>query len=116
MRLEYASEKEVPFLQKKCGLLNLGEWAATAAGKGEAAVRWTWHNQYSTTIHAINSIIVKLSPLTRITPLYRGWTGATLPEAFFKPDALGFRGGVEYGFSSTTTDRAQAVRGGLANL
>ena len=35
--------------------------------------------------------------------------GATLPEAFFKPDALGFRGGVEYGFSSTTTDRAQAV-------
>ena len=72
-------------------------------------MRWTWHNQYSTTIHAINSIIVKLSPLTRITPLYRGWMGATLPEAFFKPDALGFRGGVEYGFSSTTTDRAQAV-------
>ncbi|EOD31475.1 hypothetical protein EMIHUDRAFT_231872 [Emiliania huxleyi CCMP1516] len=109
--LEYASVDEVPFLQKKCGWLHLGEWAATAAGKGEpGAVRWTWHNQYSTTIHAINSIIVKLSPLTRITPLYRGWTGATLPEAFFKPDALGFRGGVEYGFSSTTTDRAQAVQ------
>ncbi|EOD32716.1 hypothetical protein EMIHUDRAFT_230507 [Emiliania huxleyi CCMP1516] len=108
--LEYASMEEVPFLQKKCGWLHLGEWAATAAGKGEpAAVRWTWHNQYSTTIHAINSIIVKLSPLTRITPLYRGWAGATLPEAFFKPDAFGFRGGVEYGFSSTTTDRAQAV-------
>ena len=110
VRLVYASEKEVPFLQKKCGWLHLGEWVATAAGKGEpAAVRWKWNNQYTTTIHAINSIIVKLSPLTRITPLYRGWRGATLPEAFFKLDALGFRGGVEYGFSSTTTDRAQAV-------
>jgi len=108
--LEYASMEKVPFLQKKCGWLHLGEWVATAAGKGEsAAVRWTWHNQYTTTIHAINSIIVKLSPLTKITPLYRGWTGATLPQAFFQSDALGFRGGVEYGFSSTTTDRAQAV-------
>ncbi|EOD35777.1 hypothetical protein EMIHUDRAFT_467364 [Emiliania huxleyi CCMP1516] len=110
VRLVYASMEEVPFLQKKCGWLHLGEWVATAAGKGEpAAVRWTWNNKYTTTIHAINSIIVKLSPLTKITPLYRGWAGATLPEAFFKPDALGFRGGVEYGFSSTTTDRAQAV-------
>ena len=72
-------------------------------------MRWKWNNQYTTTIHAINSIIVKLSPLTKITPLYRGWAGASLPEGFFTPDALGFRGGVEYGFSSTTTDRAQAV-------
>ena len=43
--LEYASMEEVPFLQKKCGTLRLGEWAATAAGKGEpsGAVRWSAH-------------------------------------------------------------------------
>ena len=50
-----------------------------------------------------------MSPLTKIAPLYRGWTGATLPKRFFTPDALGLCGGVEYGFSSTTTERAQAV-------
>ena len=45
----HASADAAPFLQKKCGWLHLGEWVATAAGKGEAVVRWTWHNQYSTT-------------------------------------------------------------------
>ena len=50
-----------------------------------------------------------MSRLTKIEPLYRGWTGATLPRSFFEPDALGLCGGVEYGFSSTTTVREQAV-------
>ena len=50
-----------------------------------------------------------MSRLTKIEPLYRGWTGASLPRSFFEPDALGLCGGVEYGFSSTTTAREQAV-------
>ena len=52
-----------------------------------------------------------MSRLTKIRPLYRGWTGAwTLPvESFFEADAMGVRGGVEYGFSSTTTEREQAM-------
>ena len=65
--------------------------------------------RYETTIHAINSTIVKMARLTKIAPLFRGWTGATLPASFFEPDALGLCGGVEYGFSSTTTAREQAV-------
>ena len=65
--------------------------------------------RYETTIHAINSLIVKMARLTVIAPLFRGWTGATLPSSFFEPDEFGMRGGVEYGFSSTTTEREQAV-------
>ena len=105
VRRRYASVEDIPFLQKRCGWLGLGEWKATEAG----GVEWQWHNMYETTIHATNSIVVKMSRLTKITSLYRGWTGATLPRSFFEPDALGLCGGVEYGFSSTTTDRAQAM-------
>ena len=154
MQIEYASEAGVPFLQKKCGLLNLGAWKPVGGG-----VRWQWDNTYTTTIHAVNSVgalcplrfcthplslrppprlpapsvllaaaaplpsassggpcsplccgtVVKMSRLSKIKPLYRGWTDATLPKSFFEADGMGVKGGVEYGFSSTTTDRAQAA-------
>jgi hypothetical protein len=109
VRLQYDSESEVPFLQKKCGELWLGEWVVAEMVTQSFGVRWEWHNKYETTIHAINSIVVKMARLTKIVPLFRGWTGATLPSSFFKPDDFGLCGGVEYGFSSTTTDRQQAV-------
>ena len=104
VKIMYASLDEVPFLQKKCGWLHLGEWVETDKG-----VRWEWHNKYTTTIHAINSIVVKCSRLTKVQPLYRGWTDATLPKKFFEADDMGVKGGVEYGFSSTTTERSQAA-------
>ena len=50
VRTEYPSADKVPFLQKKCGELGLGEWTPTANN----GVRWKWHNTYATTIHAIN--------------------------------------------------------------
>ena len=84
----------------------VGAWATSNEMDG---VHWEWHNKYTTTIHAINSVVVKCSRLTKVQPLYRGWTGATLPESFFEEDDMGVKGGVEYGFSSTTTDREQAV-------
>ena len=87
-------------------LVAVGEWA-TSDKTDE--VQWKWHNKYTTTIHAINSAVVKCSRLTKVLPLYRGWTGATLPESFFEADDMGVKGGVEYGFSSTTTERDQAV-------
>ena len=31
------------------------------------------------------------------------------PQEFWVPNAMGVRGGIEYGFSSTTTDREQAL-------
>ena len=105
VRLRYDSEESVPFLQRRCEALSLGKWVAVEAG----GVHWEWWNTYETTIHATNSIVVKMSRLTRIAPLFRGWTGATLPSSFFEPDELGLCGGVEYGFSSTTTDRKQAM-------
>ena len=66
-------------------------------------------NMYATTIHAINSCVIKLSKLTQAVKVWRGFKGATLPRQFFEPNDAGVRGGIEYGFSSTTTDRAQAV-------
>ena len=66
VRTRYSSENELPFLQKKCGWLHLGEWAPDSKG-----VCWEWHNQYATTIHAINSIVVKMSRSTKVQSLYR---------------------------------------------
>jgi NLR family CARD domain-containing protein 3 len=105
LQLSYGSMQLVPFLQKKCHTLGVGVWASAGGDR----VTWKWLNIYATTIHSINSITVKMSQLTKMTPLYRGWTGTTLPLSFFVPDANGLCGGVEYGFSSTTTDRSQAV-------
>ena len=66
-------------------------------------------NAYVSTIHAINSCVIKLSKLTQAVKVWRGFKGATLPKQFFEPNETGVRGGIEYGFSSTTTDREQAV-------
>jgi hypothetical protein len=65
-------------------------------------------NSYSTTIHGINSCVLKLSKLQTIQKVYRGLANRALPEKFLVADATGVRGGVEYGFSSTTVERAQA--------
>ena len=61
-----------------------------------------------TTLHAINSGIVKLSRLTKATTVYRGASGV-LPEDFWRENDHGVKGGVELGFMSTTTSRATAI-------
>lgn len=66
-------------------------------------------NTYCTTIHAINSAVIKLSKLCKAGKVYRGVCYGKLPEAFWKGDAAGIRGGIEFGFQSTTRERAQAV-------
>jgi len=66
-------------------------------------------NTYTTTIHAINSCVIKLSKLTKAGKVWRGIKDATLPKEFWVPNEMGVRGGIEYGFSSTTTDREQAL-------
>jgi NLR family CARD domain-containing protein 3 len=63
---------------------------------------------YIYTIHAFASCIVKLSRVHVITTVYRGVKGGALPEAFLTPDKFGARGGVEYGFMSTTTEKEVA--------
>eukprot|EP00966_Prymnesium_polylepis_P312242 7214978-Prymnesium_polylepis.1 len=69
-------------------------------------------NQYPTTIHAINSLIIKLSKLTVAAKVYRGMCYAKLPDSIWQRNAEGIRCGIEYGFSSTTTDRSVAVHYG----
>ena len=67
-------------------------------------------NLYTTTLHVINSGIVKTSKLTIAGKVYRGVSGLALPAEFWKPNAHGVRGGIEGAFMSTTTDRAVAMQ------
>ena len=59
-------------------------------------------NLYATTIHGINSAVIKLSKLQVACPVYRGSTRAVLPAQFWQKDDFGLSGGVEFGFTSTT--------------
>lgn len=67
---------------------------------------------YTTTIHAINSAILKISmasPVPRDGLTYRGMKGVKLPQRFWGRDATGCKGGTERGFCSTTTDMQVAL-------
>lgn len=66
-------------------------------------------NPYCTTLHSINSAIIKLSKLTLATAVYRGVSDKGLPEQFFKANAFGVRGGVESAFMSATVNREVAL-------
>ena len=66
-------------------------------------------NTYTTTLHAINSCIVKLSKLTVATKVYRGVSGSALPREFWEPNRYGIKGGIEMAFMSTTTNREVAL-------
>ena len=66
-------------------------------------------NQYTTTLHALNSTLLVLSQLTVVRRVYRVVSGAALPDALRVPDELGCVGGVELGFLSTTENRELAL-------
>ena len=71
-------------------------------------------NRFETTIFVICSGITKLSRFTRVPPsrlLYRGLGGMLLPEQFWREaDGRDYKGGVEFGLMSTTTERSIAVQ------
>tara|TARA_B110001452_G_scaffold89839_1_gene73770 strand:+ start:3748 stop:5898 length:2151 start_codon:yes stop_codon:yes gene_type:complete len=79
----------VTFLQNRCAELTKG-------------------NKYASTLHTITSAVLKLSTLTRVGNVWRGFIGARLPPSFFEPNEQGVLGGIEFGFTSTTTAREQA--------
>ena len=62
-------------------------------------------NKYTTTLHVINSAIVKLGKLTQATTVYRGLGGGVLPDEFWEANDYGVCGGIEYAFMSTTLNR-----------
>ena len=67
-------------------------------------------NKYTTTVHVINSGIVKLGKLTPAMRVYRGVSGGALPSEFLEPNEAGIRGGVDMAFSSTTVDKNVALQ------
>lgn len=64
--------------------------------------------EYLTTIHAVNSGIVKLSKHAKPTTVFRGVSRGMLPQAFFDADDKGAVGGIELSFMSCTTERSIA--------
>ena len=80
-----------------------------AAGKTTFEVAKQSLNKYTTTLHAINSAIIKLGKLTKAIKVYRGIAGMKLPNEFWIPNEFGVRGGVEKAFMSTTTEQAVAM-------
>ena len=66
-------------------------------------------NIYATTLHAVNSAVIKLGKLTKAETVYRGIGGKALPPEFWKVNRFGVRGGVEPAFMSTTLNREVAM-------
>jgi hypothetical protein len=77
-----------------------GFGAALASCKG---------NGYVSTLHAINSCIVKTGKLSQAAKVYRGISGGRLPDEFWTPNEFGVRGGIESAFMSTTLNRQVAL-------
>jgi hypothetical protein len=61
-------------------------------------------NRFPTTIHVINSALIKLGKLQEVRKVYRGVSGGLLPDEFWIANEFGVCGGVEFGFMSTTTN------------
>ena len=66
-------------------------------------------NYYRTTLHSLNSLVVKCSKLTKTMKVYRGSARGVLPISFWEEDKDGVRGGVEAGFMSTSCSREVAI-------
>ena len=71
-------------------------------------------NLFATTIHVLVSAVIRIARTTRLPAgleLFRGLGGLmALPDSFFRVDANGCRGYAEWGFLSTTSDRAVALQ------
>ena len=65
-------------------------------------------NNYVSTIHAVNSCVIKLSKLTTAGKIWRGVCYGVTPSSFWTPSAEGICGGVEFGFQSMSRSYANA--------
>ena len=75
-----------------------------------------WREQHAsdipfvTTLHVLNSAIIKLGRVQPAERVCRGNQGGVLPAEFWVPNNDNIRGAIELGFMSTTTDRAIAEK------
>ena len=83
-----ACGKEIPFGNRYPGL------------RGENTA-----GRFVTSIHAINSGIIKLSTLTPVITVYRGMSGLELPRDLEVANKFGGKLGIENSFMSTTTNQ-----------
>jgi hypothetical protein len=60
---------------------------------------------FQTTLHIINSAIIKLSRTQIAHKVYRGVSGGVLPQEFWTHNKHNVRGGIDMAFMSTTLDR-----------
>ena len=67
-------------------------------------------NLYTTTLHVVNSLVIKLSKLTKATKVYRGISRRKLPSQLRERDGHNVRGGVEFGFMSCSIEREEALK------
>eukprot|EP01047_Picozoa_sp_COSAG01_P002040 COSAG01_NODE_51_length_31472_cov_106.607083_4_plen_742_part_00 len=65
--------------------------------------------RFTTTLHVLNSAVLKLSRLQPALTVYRGISRMKLPKVFIEKNDRNVRGGVEYGFMSTTSDKEVAL-------
>ena len=89
---------------------------AKGVGEGEAEEKGVDERKYTTTIHAINGAIIKLSKLSQAKIVYRGISNGRLPREFIEEDRDKVMGGVEIAFMSTTMDRKVAEQYSGANV
>ena len=68
--------------------------------------------RFVTTMHAVNSGLLKLSTLTPCMKVYRGTRGREMPMQLEVADKFASRVGIQLGFMSTTTDMAVAKKYG----
>ena len=90
-------DSDVAFLKDTMVKLCCATDVAMRYSNGEVAyeVARKQLNTYTTSLHAINSAIVKLSKLTVATKVYRGVGGRVLPPEFWEANSFGVRGGIE---------------------
>ena len=66
-------------------------------------------NTYTTTVHCINSAVVKLSKLTLAGPVWRGMHSGLLPSQLWEPNEFKLLCGVELGLMSVTRNKEVAT-------
>ena len=105
-------ETEVPFLRndmiQRCCAKQMAECYVKGTVSFEDACKQL--NKYTTTLHAINSCVVKLSKLTEATKVYRGISGMGLPKTFWEANDFGVKGAIDGAFMSTTVEREVAMQ------
>ena len=98
---EVLRNKDTPKEHVRAALAHIAEWKRMES-KGDKF-------PFTTTIHVINSAIIKLSRAQKAEKVFRGTKGGRLPDKFWTPNSDNIRGGIEVAFMSTTTNREVAM-------